>query len=128
MEKVAPIAPITAAARPLPIDAKRALRPSRSPSAACPTSSRLTAAIAGVSTQLAVACNTKAAIVESCIGANASSSAEPVIPRMPMAAAVRLFVIASTRAPPGIWLSIIAVVPTLSASPICTSVHFCAVR
>ena len=41
-----------AAARPLPIDAKRALRPNRSPTAAWPTSPRLIAAIAGLSTQL----------------------------------------------------------------------------
>ena len=41
---------------PLPMEAKRALRPNRSPLAAYPTSPRLMAAIAGLTTQLAAAC------------------------------------------------------------------------
>ena len=53
---------MTAAARPLPIEAKRALRPSRSPSAAWPTRCRLIAAIAGVRMQLAKACSICATI------------------------------------------------------------------
>ena len=53
--------PITAAAVPLPSEAKRALRPSRSPIASGPTSPRLMAAIAGPSTQLATACRVAAA-------------------------------------------------------------------
>ena len=50
-----PTAPIPAAATPLPIEAKRALRPSRSPIAAWPTSPRLIATTQGPSTQLAAA-------------------------------------------------------------------------
>ena len=59
-EKDTRTAPIAAAARPLPIEAKRALRPSRSPIAAWPTRPRLIAAMAGPRTQLASACTTAA--------------------------------------------------------------------
>jgi hypothetical protein len=55
-----PTAAITAAASPVPIEANRALRPSRSLMPACPTSPRLIAAMAGPSTQLASACPTDA--------------------------------------------------------------------
>ncbi|MGY4373787.1 hypothetical protein ACVWZ3_001426 [Bradyrhizobium sp. i1.3.6] len=60
--------PITAAATPLPRDAKRALRPSRSPIASGPTRPRLIAAIAGPSTQLAAACSVAAATTTGKIG------------------------------------------------------------
>ena len=63
-----PHAPIAAAASPLPTAAKRALRPSRSPMAACPTRPRLIAAMAGPSTQLAAACSTTAANITTNIG------------------------------------------------------------
>ena len=56
-----PAAPITPAAIPLPIEAKRAFRPARSLNAARPTRARLTAAIAGPMTELASPCNTSAA-------------------------------------------------------------------
>ena len=45
--------PITPAVNPLPIEAKRALRPTRSPNAACPTDARLIAAIPGLISELA---------------------------------------------------------------------------
>jgi len=60
-----PTPAITAAASPLPMEANRALRPSRSLIAACPTRPRLIAAMAGPSTQLASECTTAA---ESTIG------------------------------------------------------------
>ncbi len=52
---------MAAAAKPLPTEAKRALRPSRSLIAMWPTNPRLIAAIAGPSTQLASACSTEPA-------------------------------------------------------------------
>ena len=70
-ERRYPQAPIAAAARPLPTEAKRALRPSRSPIAAWPTRPRLIAAIAGPSTQLASACTTAA---DSTIGKTGSAA------------------------------------------------------
>ena len=60
--------PISAAAEPLPSEAKRALRPSRSPIARGPTRPRLIAAMAGPSTQLAVACRVAAATTTGKIG------------------------------------------------------------
>ncbi len=66
-----PHAPIAAAAKPLPTEAKRALRPSRSPIAAWPTRPRLIAAIAGPSTQLASACSTDPASTIGKIGSAA---------------------------------------------------------
>src|SRR4029077_7276149 len=59
-DKREPHAPIAPAASALPAEAKRALRPSRSLMAPCPTRPRLIAAIAGPSTQLAAACPTAA--------------------------------------------------------------------
>ncbi len=40
----------------------------------------------------------------------------------------RLACTASTSAPPGIWVTIAATVPTLSATPIAVWVHFSSVR
>src|SRR5229473_389233 len=59
---------MTAAERPLPTEAKRALRPSRSPIAACPTRPRLMAASAGPSTQLDAAWSTLVATTMMKIG------------------------------------------------------------
>ena len=63
--------PSRAAAEPLPSEAKRALRPSRSPIASGPTRPRLIAAIAGPSTQLASACSVAAAVTTGKIGHSA---------------------------------------------------------
>jgi hypothetical protein len=63
-----PQAPMAAAASPLPTAAKRALRPSLSLIAACPTKPRLIAAMAGPSTQLAAECRTAAARMTARIG------------------------------------------------------------
>ena len=70
-ERKYPVAPIAAAASPLPIEAKRALRPSRSPITAWPTSPRLIAAMAGPSTQLAAACRIEPASTVGKIGSAA---------------------------------------------------------
>ena len=67
-ERKYPYAPIAAAASPLPMAAKRALRPSRSPTAACPTRPRLIAAMAGPSTQLAAECSAVAANITGNMG------------------------------------------------------------
>ena len=66
-----PMAPMAAAADPLPIEANRALRPSRSPIAACPTKPRLSATMHGPSTQLAAACNAAAVSTTGKIGSSA---------------------------------------------------------
>ena len=87
---------------PLPIDAKRALRPMRSPSAAWPTRPRLIAATAGPSTQLAAACRARAATTMKKIGQSAMASALTQIATTATPAAKRAERTASTSAPPGI--------------------------
>ena len=64
-----------AAAKPFPIEAKRALRPSRSPSAAWPATPRLIATMTGPSTQLAAACSARAAITTAKLGHSAIANA-----------------------------------------------------
>ena len=59
---------MTPADRPAPIEAKRALRPSRSPILSGPTRPRLMAAMAGPSTQLAAACRMAAMKITGSIG------------------------------------------------------------
>jgi hypothetical protein len=54
--KYDPAMPIAVAASPLPMEAKRALRPTRSLKPACPTSARLIAAIPGPISELASPC------------------------------------------------------------------------
>jgi hypothetical protein len=54
-----PATPITAAVSPLPMEAKRALRPTRSLNAARSTSARLMEAIPGPISELASPCRTR---------------------------------------------------------------------
>ncbi len=93
---------MTAAATPLPSEAKRALRPNRSPIANGPTRPRLIAAIAGPSTQLAAACNVAAATTTGKIGHAAYPSALKPIVATASPATSRSERAASTMAPPGI--------------------------
>src|SRR5215218_8993845 len=80
---------MAAADRPAPIEAKRALRPMRSPKAACPTRPRLIAAMAGPSTQLAAACRTRDAMTMGKTGHSPSASALMPIARTASEAAQR---------------------------------------
>ena len=94
------------AAAPLPMAAKRALRPRRSPSAMRPTSARLMAAMAGARTQLAMPCRTSDSITGSWRGSTATSSrALTGMQRMATRAASFLRGVASTSAPAGSWLT-----------------------
>src|ERR1700733_174422 len=123
-----PQVPITAAATPLPSDAKRALRPNRSPIASGPTKPRLTAAIAGPSTRLAAACKVAAATTTGKIGHAAYPSALTPIVATARPATSRSERAASTMAPPGIWPTSATRPPIDNTKPIETWVHFCVVR
>ncbi len=106
------------AAMPLPSAEKRALRPSRSPRAARPTSARLIAAMEGDMMALAKPCSTLATNTGSRLGSSARVSALVASAMQAAMAARRLLRIASTMAPPGNWLAMEVMVPTLRASPI----------
>ena len=123
-----PQAPMTPAARPLPMAAKRALRPSRWLRAAWPTRPRVTAAMAGPSTELAPTCRSFAALIVAKTGHTAISSAATPIPTTASIAARRLDPAASTIQPPGSWHARPAMLPIESTRPISTWVHFCVVR
>ena len=123
-----PQVPMTAAATPFPSDAKRALRPNRSPIASGPTKPRLIAAIAGPSTQLAAACSVAAATTTGKIGHAAYPSALIPIVATARPATSRSERAASTMAPPGIWPINATRPPIESTNPIATWVHFCVVR
>src|ERR1700733_3195751 len=128
LDKRYPHVPITAAATPLPSDAKRALRPKRSPIASGPTKPRLIAAIAGPNTQLAAACNVAAATTTGKIGHAAYPSALTPIVATARPATSRSERAASTMAPPGIWPTSATRPPIDNTKPIETWVHFCVVR
>src|SRR5467141_171285 len=119
---------MTAAAVPLPSDAKRALRPNRSPIASGPTRPRLIAAIAGPRTQLAAACRVAAAATTGKIGHAAYPSAHIPIVATARPATSRSERAASTMAPPGICPISPTRPPIDSTRPISTWVHFCVVR
>ncbi len=123
-----PQVPITAAATPFPSEAKRALRPKRSPIASGPTRPRLIAAIAGPSTQLAAACKVAAATTTGKIGHTAYPSALTPIVATASPATSRSERAASTMAPPGICPISATRPPIDSTRPIETCVHFCVVR
>jgi len=127
-EKYSPVSPMRPAATALPIEAQRALRPSRSPRSARPTSENEIAAIAGTSMQLAKPWNTSAAITGTIVGLDASSTADRMIAAIAQAAAPFLFLSASTAAPPGTWLTIALIVPIDSTIPISPCVHLCDAR
>src|SRR5258708_1957374 len=91
-----------AAARPLPMEAKRALRPNRSALAAWPTSPRLMAASAGLTTELPAACRNCAPSTAGKIGHSAMISALALMAIIASAATARSDRAASTIAPPGI--------------------------
>src|SRR6478735_3969246 len=127
-EKCSPNTPISAAVRALPIDAQRALRPSRSPRSARETSAYEIAAMAGTSMQLAKPCSTSAANTGTNVGLAARKSALAMIATIADAAANFLLRIASTSAPAGSWLAIALIVPTESIRPISPCVHLLAAR
>jgi len=119
---------MAAAATPLPIDAKRALRPIRSPSPAWPARPRLMAAIAGPSTQLAAACSARAPITIRNTGHSAVTNALMQIAATARPATQRAERTASTSAPPGIWPTSATRPPAVSTRPISTWVQEFAVR
>jgi hypothetical protein len=127
-ERKYPHAPMAAAARPLPMEAKRALRPSRSRIAACPTNPRLIAAIAGPSRQLAAECEIEAAKMTEKIGVATNAKALTAMATTAIAATSRSDRARSTTIPPGIWPISAARLPTVRTRPMSTCVHFCVVR
>ena len=110
------------------MEAKRALRPKRSPLAACPTSPRLIAAIAGLTTLLPAACRICAARTDTNIGHSAITSALALIAIIASAVTPRNDRAASTIAPPGICNASPARLRAVRMRPISTCVHPCAVR
>ena len=119
---------MTPAASPLPMAAKRALRPKRGPTAAWPTSPRVMAATAGPRTELAATCSSFAATIVANTGATAIISALRPMPMTASAAARCLERAQSTSQPPGTWPSRLAMLPMERTSPISTCVHFWVVR
>ena len=111
-----------------PIEAKRALRPIRSPKVAWPTRRRLIAEIAGPSTQLASACRTRDAMTTRKIGHSASASALIPIAITASAVAQRSERTASTTAPPGIWPAKPMRLPTVRIRPMSPWVQVWVVR
>ena len=124
----APATPIAAAARPLPREAKRTLRPSRRPSRWRPTRATLIAAIAWFSMQLAKPCRISASPTPNCVGASTKSVALAPSAPSPIAAASRLPGIQSTSRPAGIWLISATIVPSESTPPMASPVQWCSVR
>ena len=123
-----PIAPMLIAANPAPSEAKRALRPNLSLTAAWPTSPRLIAPIAGPRTQLAAECNTLASSTTAKIGHTANMSALAASTTTENAATTRSERAASTKAPPGICPISATRPPMVNTKPMSACVHFCAVR
>ncbi len=123
-----PHAPITPAARPLPTELKRALRPNRGPTAAWPTRPRVMAAMAGPSTALDATCSSLAPRMPTNDGSMAISRALTPMPITASMAALLLEGATSTSQPPGSWLTSPAMLPAASTSPMSAWFHFCVVR
>jgi hypothetical protein len=128
LDRKYPVAPIASADSPVPSDAKRALRPSRSPISAWPTSPRLIAAIAGPSTQTAAACSVMAPSTTGKIGHIDKMNALAPMVTMASAATSRSERAASTSAPPGIWPASATSPAIVSTRPMSNCVQCCAVR
>jgi hypothetical protein len=92
------------------------------------TKTSVIAAIAGPRTALAKECSASAALIAKKLGHKAIARALTPIAAIAAAAAIRLLRIASTSAPAGTWLAILAMVPVLSAAPIAPWVHPALVR